>query len=96
MGLVLDGVMLTMAPKSLSGRERHMAQSIKHTWMRQSEDPTPYCHHYNQYGVQLGVKVPLWGGFTGMGRFVMREWTPQPKMTKAEFASLQWGTLSIF
>ena len=34
MGLVLDGVTLTMAPKPLSGRERHMAQSIKHACLR--------------------------------------------------------------
>ena len=87
MGLVLDGVTLTMAPKPLSGRERHMAQSIKHTWMRKSEEPTPDCYHHNKYGVQLGVKVPLWGGFTGQGRFTLREWTPQPKMSKADWAA---------
>ena len=87
MGLVLDGVTLTMAPKPLSDRERHMAQSIKHTWMRVGESPTEDCYHFNRYGVQLGVKIPLWGGFTGRGRFTLRAWTPQPKMSKAEWAA---------
>ena len=73
MGLVLDGVTLTMAPKPLSVRERHMAQSIKHTWMRKSEEPTADCYHYNKYGVQLGVNVPLWDGFIGQGRITLRE-----------------------
>ena len=87
MGMVLDGVTLTMAPKPLSQRERHMAQSIKHAWMRVGETPTLDCYHYNRYGIQLGVKIPLWGGFSGHGRFTLREWTPQPKMSKAEWAA---------
>ena len=87
MGLVLDGVTLTMAPKPLGPRERHMAQSIRHTWLRAGEEPSEDCNHFNRYGVQLGVKVPLWGGFTGRGRFTLREWTPRPKMTKEEWAT---------
>ena len=86
-GLVLDGVTLTMAPKPLSARQRHMAQSIRHTWLRNGEEPSSDCHHFNRYGVQLGVKVPLWGGFTGNGRFTFRAWTPRPKMTKTEWAA---------
>ena len=35
----------------------------------------------------IGVKVPLWGGFTGKGRFSLRLWTPRPKMTKEEWAA---------
>ena len=43
--------------------------------------------HFNRYGIQLGTKIPLWGGFTGRGQFTLREWTPKPKMTKAEWAN---------
>ena len=86
MNLVIDGVTLTMAPKPLGPRQRHMAQSIKHTWMLQGETQSPDLHTFNRYGVQLGVKVPLWGGFTGRGHFTLREWTPRPKMTKLEWA----------
>ena len=85
MNLVLDGVTLTKAPKTLDGRQRHMAQSIKTMWMREREQHTNELHHYNRYGVQLGIKVPWWGGFTGNGHFSLREWTPGPKMTKPEW-----------
>ena len=44
-------------------------------------------HTYNRYGIQLGIKVPLWGGFTGQGQFTLREWTPKPKMTKADWCA---------
>ena len=87
MNLVLDGVTLTMAPKPLSKRQAHMQQSIKHTWLREGEELDPDCLHFNRYGVQLGVKVPLWGGFTGQGSFTLREWTPNPKMSKADWAA---------
>ena len=66
-GLVLDGVTLTMAPKPLSARQRHMAQSIKHAWLRAGEEPSSDCYHFNKYGVQLGVKIPLWGASPGKG-----------------------------
>ena len=85
-GLVLDGVTLTMPPRPLSGRQRHMAQSIKHAWLRDGEEPSSDCYHFNKYGTQLGVKIPLWGGFTGQGHFSFRAWTPRPKMTKPEWA----------
>ena len=87
MQLVFDGVTLTMAPKPLTARSRHMAQSVKHTWVREDEKLGNDAHHHNRYGVQLGVKVPLWGGFTGGGRFALKEWTPRPKMTKEEWAT---------
>ena len=86
MNLVLDGVTLTLARKTLVGRQRHMAQNIKSMWMRPGEERDNETHHYNRYGNQLGTKVPLWGGFTGNGQFTLREWTPRPKMTKAEWA----------
>ena len=86
MNLVLDDVTLTMPPKPLTSRQRHMAQSIKHTWMLQGETQSPDLHTFNRYGVQLGIKVPLWGGFTGRGHFTLREWTPRPKMNKVEWA----------
>ena len=35
--------------------------------------------------MQLGTKVPLWGGFTGDGQFFLRLWTPKPKMKKEEW-----------
>ena len=84
-GLVLDGVTLTKAPKVLSDKQRHMAQSIKSMWVLDGEQHDNNLHNYNRYGVQLGVKVPLWGGFTGGGSFTLREWTPRAKMTKADW-----------
>ena len=36
-GLVLDGVTLTRAPKPLSGKEKHAAQAIKHMWVKSGE-----------------------------------------------------------
>ena len=86
MNLVIDGVTLTMAPKPLGPRQRHMPQSIKHTWMLQGETQSPDLHTFNRYGVQLGAKVPPWGGFTGRGHFTLREWMPRPKMAKLEWA----------
>ena len=87
MSLVFDGVTLTMAPKPLGARARHMAQTLKHTWVRKGEQLDNESHHHNRYGIQLGVKVPLWGGFSGGGKFVLKEWTPRPKMTKEEWAA---------
>ena len=85
MNLVLDGVTLTMAPKSLNDREKHAAQRIDHMWLRTGEKLNPNAHTFNRYGVQLGIKVPLWGGFTGGGQFTLRLWTPRPKMTKTDW-----------
>ena len=77
--LTFDGVTLTKAPKSLDLRQKHAAQSIRHMWMKKTEkmDHTLFTH--NRYGVQLGTKVPLWGGMTGDGTFSLRLWTPRPK-----------------
>ena len=85
MNLVLDGVTLTMPPKSLNDREKHAAQRIDHMWLRHGETLPNDANTFNRYGVQLGVKVPLWGGFTGGGQFTLRLWTARPKMTKAEW-----------
>ena len=54
MNFVLDGVTLTKPPKPLALRERHMAQAIRHMWLRAGEEVDPECHTYNRYGVQLG------------------------------------------
>ena len=88
MSLIIDGVTLTRAPASLSGRQKHAAQSVAFMWMRRSEKFNREVHTFNRYGVQLGVKVPLWGGFTGNGRFAVRLWTRTPKMNKHEWAAL--------
>ena len=85
MNLVLDGVTLTMAPKPLNAKEKHAAQRIMHMWTRKGEALNNDIHTHNRYGVQLGTKVPLWGGFTGRGKFTLRLWTPKAKMTKAEW-----------
>ena len=39
-----------------------------------------------EYGMQLGTKVPLWGGFNVAGGFALRLWTPTPKMEKEAWA----------
>ena len=88
MNLVLDGVTLTMPPKTLNGRQKHAAQRIGHMWLRHGEKADPRIHTFNRYGVQLGTKVALWGGFTGGGHFTLRLWTPRPKMTKDEWQRL--------
>ena len=86
--MVLDGVTLTMAPKPLNGRQKHAAQRLTSMWMRAGEGFNNDVLTFNRYGVQLGVKVPLWGGFTGNGKFALRLWTPKPKMTKEEWQGL--------
>ena len=86
MHLIFDGVTLTKAPKSLDLRQKHAAQSIRHMWMKKNEKMDPALHTYNKYGVQLGTKVPLWGGFTGDGTFSLRLWTEKAKMKKEAWA----------
>ena len=83
---MFDGVTLTKAPKSLESRQKHAAQSIRHMWMRKDEKMDPKLHTYNKYGVQLGKKVPLWGGFTGDGKFTLRIWSARAKFNKDEWA----------
>ena len=35
--------------------------------------------------MQLGTKVPLWGGFNAQGGFALKLWTPKAKMTKEDW-----------
>ena len=56
--------------------------------MKDNERMDPAAHTFNRYGIQLGTKVPLWGGFTGGGKFTLRQWTLRPNMLKAEWAAL--------
>ena len=84
-GLVFDGVTLTKAPRALSARQKHAAQSLRHMWMRKCEKTDPALLTVNRYGIQLGEKIPLWGGFSGDGQFNLRLWTQRPKLTKAEW-----------
>ena len=35
--------------------------------------------------MQLGTKVPLWGGFNAQGGFALKLWTPRAKMTKEDW-----------
>ena len=86
-GLVLDGVTLTRPPKPLSGKEKHAAQAIKHMWVKDGEALDNSLHTYNRYGIQLGHKVPFWGGFTGTGAFTLRLWTGRPKLGKEAWAA---------
>ena len=85
--LVFDGVTLTKAPQTLSQRQKHAAQAIKAMWMKKGEGMDPDVHTYNRYGVQLGVKVPLWGGFNVHGGFALKLWTSRAKMNKDEWAT---------
>ena len=55
-------------------------------WMKRIEKMDPSLNTFNRYGVQLGVKVVLWGGFTGDGKFSLRLWTDKPRMKKEEWA----------
>ncbi len=88
MQMVLDGVTLTMAPKQMSARQKHAAQRISCMWQREGETLNNDLHTFNRYGVQLGTKVALWGGFTGNGKFTLRMWTPKPKMAKDDWIAL--------
>ena len=85
-GLVLDGVTLTCAPKPLSEKEKHAAQAVKAMWVRTGEALSNDLHTYNRYGIQLGRKVPLWGGFTGQGDFTFRLWSENPKLNSETWA----------
>ena len=85
-GLVFDGVTLTKPPRTLSGRQKHAAQTVRHMWMHRHEKMDPAMLTMNRYGVQLGDKVPLWGGFKGEGRFTFRLWTPTPKLTREQWS----------
>ena len=84
-GLVFDGVTLSKAPRALSAKQKHAAQSLRHMWMRKGEKTDPSLLTLNRYGIQLGQKMPLWGGFSGDGQFNLRLWTPTPKMTRAQW-----------
>ena len=88
MNLVLDGVTLTVPPKPLSAKEKHAAQRLTSMWTCPGERLENDIHTFNRYGIQLGKKVPLWGGFTGNGAFTLRLWTPNPKMDKAAWEAL--------
>ena len=49
--LVFDGVTLTKAPRKLSARQKHAAQSIKAMWMKRGEHMDPDLHTYNRYSL---------------------------------------------
>ena len=51
MHLVFDGVTLTKAPRKLSARQKHAAQSIKAMWMKKGESMDPDLHTYNRYSL---------------------------------------------
>ena len=85
-GLVLDGVTLTRAPAPLSGKQKHAAQSITAMWYKEGEALDNDLHTHNRYGVQLGHKVPLWGGFTGDGQFTYKFWSEKPKLDQEIWA----------
>ena len=51
MHLVFDGVTLTKAPKKLSSRQKHAAQSIKAIWMKKSEVMDPDLHTHNRHSL---------------------------------------------
>ena len=86
-GLVLDGVTLTKAPRSLSTKQKHAAQAIRQMWLRKGEKGDNRLHTYNRYGVQLGDKVPLWGGFSGSGHFKLRVWPATAKLNRSSWAA---------
>ena len=58
---------------------------VQAMWILEGEKYDNAMHTYNRYGIQLGERVLLWGGFTGDGKFTLREWAPRPKMTKADW-----------
>lgn len=84
---MFDGATLARAPKPLSGKEKHAAQAIKYMWVKDGEALDNSLHTFNRYGVQLGHKVPFWGGFTGAGKFTLKLWTARPKLDKDTWAS---------
>ena len=47
------------------GQRKHAAQRILHMWIAPGEKVSHEVSTFNRYGVQLGTKVPLWGGFSG-------------------------------
>ena len=45
--------------------------AMKYSFVTHTDGLDNSLHTYNRYGVQLGEKVPLWGGFTGHGKFTL-------------------------
>ena len=72
-------------PPHLFRARKHAAQRILHMWIAPGEKLSREISTFNRYGAQLGTKVPLWGGFSGTGKFTLRLWTKRPKMTKPEW-----------
>ena len=56
MSLVFDGVTLTKAPASLNQRQRHVAQSITHNWIKDGEQ---VCQRRYIHG-QLRLRRQTW------------------------------------
>ena len=56
---------------------------MKYSFVTHPDGLDNSLHTYNRYGVQLGEKVPLWGGFTGQGKFTLKLWTERPKIGQA-------------
>ena len=61
MHLVFDGVTLTKAPRKLSSRQKHAAQSIKAMWIKRGEAMDPEVHTYNRYSPNPKPLKPLSG-----------------------------------
>ena len=59
---------------------------MKYSFVTHPDGLDNSLHTYNRYGVQLGEKVPLWGGFTGQGKFTLKLWTERPKLDKQLWA----------
>ena len=60
--------------------------AMKYSFVTHPDGLDNSLHTYNRYGVQLGEKVPLWGGFTGQGKFTLKLWTERPKLDKQLWA----------
>ena len=51
MHLIFGEVTLTKAPRKLSSRQKHAAQSIKAMWIKRGEAMDPEVHTYNRYSL---------------------------------------------
>ena len=56
-------------------------------WLRKGEKGDSRLHTYSRYGVQLGDKVPLWGGFSGSGHVKLRLWTATAQLNNISWAA---------
>ena len=82
----MDGVILSVPPKSATDRQNYIAQGETHMWRRRGEAYTEGLAGQNPYPQQVPLDraVPLWGGLSE-GGFAIVTCHAARKLTTAEW-----------